>query len=1775
MKIINLWHRNFLAKVSFLFAILILLSGYYASEVSNGTNKVLTKYELNKTCFDFSSGIEINENGSCDLNFTGSCYPGANAPPEGCSDPYILHAYSEKIMGIGPWVNLSNVWMIPESSDPMYSSHFPLYQVQDGLAIITSEGNYAAFVVDEVANNSEYIKISYKYQDNGSNILGEKPTEGCFSYENESACVEAMNQGENCFWDFMMNMCMEQMGPGPGPGGPGGNPGCWIFDTHEQECNSVIGCTYCDESNINDSGSVCYVEKEIGLCEGLDEGEGVIECENITDQTLCETIPMLKTCCSWEGGSCVSTTNKSCWEKAEPPEGAYFCDDYKAKFNQTLCNLISSSPYYMPCEWDNESQRCAFRDENVFGGGPGDFGDIGTKASCEAAGGVWITETYTYIDQYGTEKTATDEWCEMKFGHDDCSDACWACEFKPDGSLWGSEEEARQACLNSPLGFCEFYPDPYAPNGFGWCNPVQDVKYGGGNCDQNCRDCDIAPTLEKAKQNCENSSAGCKWFWDPYDNTTGWCDSKDKRSCEEDCFQCFTPETCQQKGPNCEWSSLSYLCKPKGFSGEICFDGIDNDIDGEIDCEDSDCSFDSFCGGDIMSDCGMYKDNVSCEEAEGCAWVRDLLGGERCDHEGAICFMYNGDEQGCNSTEHCKWHSHTGCDINQSMIQTCMSVGSNSSLCNSTPNCVWRTEGPGGEGFCDFHMFQCHEIMNEGQCNNDSRCSWKQDLFRGEGEGHCEPKCFFANSTQCSELASLGCQMVSGFCDPEDMVKMEDCFMYTKQEECNNHSTECFWESRHGCDVNKTLAHKCMEISDNEICNAEPYCEWFQDPMGGEWCDLKFFKCGFEESRRENKTKCENDGFCRWVDDPMSPSGGRCEPPCFSASDEECPTLEGCMLVEGFCNPKMMMQMFHGMQGGPPVDLAWDECPESGIEGVNDICFLGLKDNPNSFGFGIGVVNIEQAAICKDYYGDTQSTKFYWYLDTDGNSENNCNSSDGNEKGFEFFFKYQAQLLNNELNEIRVAYQCVGGNWAPTQIKLSSWTEKMCKMLRGGMVAVDKSDLKKFPSLYNKTAPMRIYATTANESGDENNPIDTVGPGWYTPGTIDFKFEDCSAPGQDLDGDGFTSENDPDCEDFKRFGYVPVEDCFPDGIDNDGNGLIDCEEPHCKHTPQCNGTFSWEPDPNDHTAPKVTRYQVEKFPDGAFIMFDTDEPSNGTLLFYARDATCTNINATIFDLGDPFCNISEEFCKFDDFKLPHFTPIDNFRQNPYKIGYDLSMNTTYFYKTKNCDPSGNCGTSACLNFTTLSECKEFTFKFDSSLSTLVVDFDWYADGVWDILNKDMTYGIRVNCTTGKYANIRMKNPNATVHWSLLLKGARLSDAKKINITNSLLTGEANGTFLGLDSNKWQELFQNLGVEGVELTLPKTADLSCDNLSLLNCDNSGENCNYDVTNSTELIFCNSTVSIWRIPVSLGFTTYKLKGSKVGAEGLPQDPPLYSWSESDKLADDNTTDTNVSELNILKAYAASDGIYLYVRVKLENISSIQYCNGSYPAPTANIFLVGIDSKLGGCSSGGGCIPGTDYEMGFLVNDTSNSTYYRYWNGASLVLGTAVVGKAVDCISNTIDLKILLGEINGSLGETINLTFITSRDGSQEDLAPDSGFYSFQIPESQTYIISLSQGWNLISIPLQTISGEGGPGLLALVKEEKKAVRAVGEAVKETLEKPKGNTGWIIAAILTILLILSLFIPKAKISKKEKRKTATRDKEEELEKYERLKSRINRRR
>jgi len=1246
-----------------------------------------------------------------------------------------------------------------------------------------------------------------------SNSSGEETCfeeiKGCSDYDgNEFGCY-----GTGwCFWN---GTCNE-----PSFDSNFFNPGCWVFDQPgEAKCNNVTTCNW-----------------NSGVCEdnGADANNGV-QCIDIDNSEMCNNIPMLSTCCQWNGTGCQGAPmSTACWDNMqEPPEGAYFCDDYNAKNSKSTCEQIAGDPWYMPCYWNATTEVCKFEFDNLFGaGGPGgDFGfeDIGSQSNCDAAGGTWKSEKWS--DPSGA--IYTDEWCEMGFGmgKESCNDMCWACEFQDNGTIWASQDEARSACEQSSDG-CTFFPDTNSFNGQGWC----DKDFGKiGNCDGNCWDC-------WDQSQCSSSLAKCKWFVDPYNSNVGWCDDKNVKTCEDDCYSCWDQDNCMNSVASCTWDTGNWFCTPKGSgeggqSSEICFDGIDNDADTFVDCEDPECAFDPFCGGSSVfgSNCPSISDESACG-VQNCTWIVDKWNNSWCDMPGAQCWLYDDNSTACEGEDGCNYNNMSNfgmtgdfCDVNFTKTDEaqCWNYDNNTCGDHTAEGCVWTEDmwcdSPEGQndqwcidnpdaGWCDYKTWSCWQHdNNETACDEVEYCGWQTDWFNPDN-GWCGPVCFSLNESTCgsSEYCELFDAEGFGWCEPENMFK--------------------------GC-----------------------------------W---DYFTSG----------PCDGDDACTWVEDPFVPGGG-------------------------FCSDNFMYEMVGNMDKSPPHELAVETCDTQGANAENDICFLGVKDDPQNFGIGIGVASMDNAAVCSKFGegGSNETTKFYWYTDMDGSQTGGCTPDDDTSLvGFDFKFKYEALMQNNVLKETKVAYKCIDGNWSASKIKLNAWPDKMCYMVVGGMIAISKEDLSKLSvlGLYDENADMRIYATTAgNGSGQleisSASPDDTIGPVWYSPNSADVKFEDCGGF-VDSDGDGLLPEDDPDCMDYLRYGYIEIEsgtECG-DSIDNDGNGLTDCADPGCMYDAYYCTASDYA---GDNTAPKITWKNVESFIDGGFIDLNTDEPTNATVIFYKNDSYCSNTTSAYLNEWTFNDWKLDNALTFDDYDVWHGLPLDQFYFDENSVNYTFATNSTYYYKLKVCDQSGNCAASACSPFTTRTAEKEFVIGFElppynlanieGFMGNVNVKFDWGGgDNFEDVITGNA--GKKINQTKGKNVNMKFTNPNATKQWDINLMGVSIKDAQSINVSNDLLVNEtADGDMLvGIKKDKWKELAQKLGVNYVKIKIPQgVSDTSRGRIK--HCPD--DTIDADDTDCVEIdlndVNCTFTAAetICEIPTNIGFSVFAVY--MVSASTPPGDSP----------------------------------------------------------------------------------------------------------------------------------------------------------------------------------------------------------------------------------------------------------------------------------------------
>jgi hypothetical protein len=1288
------------------------------------------------------------------------------------------------------------------------------------------------------------------WDSSGDGLCTEEAGGGFISYNDTDSC---MSQGG---WWNSSNDCVM-----PNSDGGGGfmfvaDAHCWFADNQVAVCGNITGCVYCDDSGseINNASSACY-NNPVGYCQGHEpsfsnwNGTDNVVVEDIAiDNLNCSHIQIKSACnygplptCKWVNSSAITgefcEPGISSEQKASPP--VPFCEHPDAKNNYSLCTELIEK-YMMPCTWDNTStivKNCTFNSQAVFGSSTTEkeFEVIASEVSCVASSGTWQSEFY--IDSDGSLKQ--DAWCEKGAMYDfstgqaaankgNCNEDCWACEFNSTGEAYVSQSASETVCVNSVLGYCRWTNDTSAPNSYGYCDYPNEMSYGAGECNTNCPDCGL---MSNPYESCIGSPASCKWVNDT-DTTTGVklivgvCVSQSKKVCDSDCFSCYDFMSCNSSSINCQWTDS--ICQPAtSESYEICFDGSDNDGDGMIDCNDPDCGFDSACGGSSFADCMQYINDATCNVSiafgdQNCTWITFPWETEgHCDMPGSNCWMYDGNmtacglQPGCNNDSTGEF-SNSFCDVNMSRIDTvqCWQYSDNDSStgCEASARgagtCMW-VEPAWGEPFCDYWLFgECKNYYDEASCAAGGICSWRVEEWNDNSAGFCEVSCFN------SSLDEDGCNALTesrgGICEWRDTSEI--CMPE-------------FFEMMGGGTGAKT---GCMQYDGNETaCLANNYiCTWFND---------------------SSVTNTVGDG----------------EP-------------------DGWCDPKGNYDLVGDMKG-EPVMLGMDSgnvfgAAESGVVGFADISGFGMRVTDNAYGFGVSMYNLTDGVVCNGYSlslglvgtpttGDGQNiTKMKVYLDTDGSSgaQSHCYATDSTGDSisypdYEFYIDYVVRnsTTSGNIETTKKLYICAlndssANTWqfVPTNVFITDDKKFTCHSSGSGalFVSIERDTLENF-ALFNITAPMKVFVVSFDGLGDGDG-ADEVGPSYYTPGTVDFGFVDCSDP----------STKDSKCKSFQKFGMQMYEDC-KNIVDDDGDGLADCDDPKCVFTPACaSGTaFDWSSGTDDYKAPIVMFSKVDRMSDATIIVFDTDEPANGTLTFYNQSSTCATLNTTLADLGDPAFD-------FDDYKPFHKIVLDT-----NTLGYSLVNSTTYYYKVEVCDPFNNCGTSTCLNFTTKSENKPFIFRLNLPAGFTV---DIPAMGLTDetftrtVGGQVYDVGFKTNSTVARNMNITVKYGNLR----LKFVGVDIYKPKTLNLENAFIVDVTDNVFgMNSSSKAWNMLLNDLGLGGfgdsIELEFPVAYSASN---SLMWHNDDVSDAGNDVDSYTTCT--GTTTTVCTVPTSLGFSTY---------------------------------------------------------------------------------------------------------------------------------------------------------------------------------------------------------------------------------------------------------------------------------------------------------------
>ncbi len=1019
-------------------------------------------------------------------------------------------------------------------------------------------------------------------------------------------------------------------------------------------------------------------------------------------------------------------------------------------------------------------------------------------------------------------------------------------------------------CINAN---CEWTVDKWGS----WCG------FKGSQCwkyDTNTTTC-------SAQSNCKwNNGTGSGWCERDW-NIAEQCMGLNRTSCSNPCI--WTNDTwCSGFGNGTDWcNNYGGWCDHSDFAPKDCwkYQTSSTQCNNRTGCSwknDASGWFQPHCETNMSANCWQYTTEGTCTGI--CTWRSETWGSYTsswCDNKMNTCWSkYTQSTCEAVSGGVCSWRNDTmygGSSCQPACFNSTNSISADS--CNTVQGCYWKGES----GWCEeTQMASCSNSTNsnnQANCQGTSGCRWKNP-------GWCDPKDGFSSAS-----TSTG-GGVSGSMGAE-------CWKYDgNQTLCTNKTIiniSCGWmpETNPRCEVNFGNSN-CWQYNSSTIgsgCNSTNGCWWNPGSGGSGWCGNLMDQCWSNTTYQSWNNpggwaaNCSLNYLCQ------NNSWGGCEPRCFSFNSSSCnnETYNGkCKWTTGWCTSASMSSMFTGMETGAPVPLGSDACGTESISQASvDICGFGMKDMGDSYGFGTNVYEFSNASICNKekissnvmnmvggiaggavggmFGGITSNEKtgagndsieYFVYLDTDGSTSGSCALNyDSSAIGYEFKFVYSSQWNSSKEKAVETftSYKCDNNKWVATDIKISAWKKKMCSEIGGPMIAVEKNDLTRFSSLYDSTKDIRVAVATADKYHNLTSPSDSASAGWTTPGAVDFEINNA------FDYEADTSK----FEDILRKGFVENEDCYS-GADDDYDGYVNCNDWDCQYSDKCTNLGVNAPGYVDTSAPLVSGVKIEEYYDSALIMYDTNKPSNGTLLFYRNDSTCLKLNASIYDAGILKNNTVRQH------KLWHIGEIYN---NINSLPYSLTNNTQYFYKLKVCDSGGKCAISKCSNFTTAlssSECGYCDFvtrikypanwnvSYDANLNEIYEHTQGYVCGP--------NAGMKTNYTIGRRVSIKLAKTDGSVYMEFInatLTKTGLNDkVRTISTSGSLIHDTGTGS-VGMISETRDKIINNLHPEICRVKIPYSG--ACN--SLHHCNDTGGNC---VDRTSSSILLDSANCVWQLP-----------------------------------------------------------------------------------------------------------------------------------------------------------------------------------------------------------------------------------------------------------------------------------------------------------------------
>jgi len=350
--------------------------------------------------------------------------------------------------------------------------------------------------------------------------------------------------------------------------------------------------------------------------------------------------------------------------------------------------------------------------------------------------------------------------------------------------------------------------------------------------------------------------------------------------------------------------------------------------------------------------------------------------------------------------------------------------------------------------------------------------------------------------------------------------------------------------------------------------------------------------------------------------------------------------------------------------------------------------------------------------------------------------------------------------------------------------------------------------------------------------------------------------------------------------------------------------LVDCDDWDCQYDPDCESSGVNEAGYVDTSMPRITGIKVEEYPDAALVMYDTNKPSNGTLIFWHNDSSCSNtiMNRTIYDIGINSSTVREK-------KSWHYGKIFN-DSGVDSLDYELMNDTDYYYKLKVCDSGGKCSQSACSPLRTaesLTKCGYCNFVTLLDVPTgWNVTYDLDIDGTYEhnqYYECGPNAGMKTNYTTGRRANIRVNKNDGSVYFEFmnvsLTKTGLTSDTRSISNATSLIHDTSEG-HVGMPAETRDKIINNLHPEVCRMKIPATGECN----ALYHCDDDGDNCR-DRTDDAGGAPIDATNCVWQLPYC-EFSTWDEDGNPAADD--PQSPGTGGGGGGGGGAVVNTTTTD---------------------------------------------------------------------------------------------------------------------------------------------------------------------------------------------------------------------------------------------------------------------------